>query len=162
MSSPNPFETPQGVTEEPVLGLSTGIIEALRKTRPWVLVMGILCFIGAAFTILAGIGVGAAMALSGGGAGAPGLPPIFGIGMAVLYLVMGILYVFPGIYLMRYASKISALSSTPSTVALEEALIAQKSFWKFVGISVLVMIGLYVVMIIVAMAGAMVGFAGGP
>ena len=161
MSSPNPFETPQGVVEDPVLGLSTGIIDALRKTRPWVLMMGILCFIAAAFTILAGIGLTLVMATTGG-AGTPGLPPVFGIGMGVMYLVMGILYVFPGVYLMRYASKISALTSSPSTVALEEALIAQKSFWKFVGVSVLVVIGFYILIVVVVMAGAMVGFAGGP
>lgn len=142
----NPFETPKG-DSSPVLGLSTGILESLKQTRPWVLLMGILCFIGAAMTIVIGLVFAVMMAFGGGGPFGVSM----GIAAACLYLLMGVLYIFPGVFLVRYANKINTLLSAPSTEALEAALIAQKSFWKFVGISVLALFGLYLVIIVISM-----------
>ena len=134
----NPFEAPQGDASQPALGLSAGILDSLRQTRPWVLLMGILCFIVAGLTILGGLAFAGMMAF--GGAGGP-FAGGMGIALPAIYLIMGLLYIFPGIFLVRYATKINALLSSPTTAALEAALVAQKSFWKFVGISVLVVLG---------------------
>ena len=90
-----------------------------------------------------------------GGAGGP-FAGGMGFAMAAVYLSMGLLYIFPGIFLVRYSAKINALLSSPTTAALEAALVAQKSFWKFVGISVLVVLGLYFLIII---GGMFVGIA---
>jgi len=149
----NPFKAPQGDSSQPVLGLSAGILDSLRQTRPWVLMMGILSFICAGLTILGGLAFAGLMAF--GGAGGP-FTGGMGIAMVVIYLIMGVLYIFPGIFLVRYANKISALLSNPTTAGLEAALMAQKSFWKFVGISVLVVVGMYLLIII---GGMFVGIA---
>ena len=103
--------------------------------------------------ILGGLAFAGMMAF--GGAGGP-FAGGMGIGMAAIYLIMGLLYIFPGIFLVRYATKINALLSSPTTAALEAALVAQKSFWKFVGISVLVVIGMYLLIVI---GGIFVGIA---
>ena len=113
--------------------------------------MGVLCFIAAALTILGGIMVVIFVVLGGGGG--PGVPVAMGIGMAVAYLVIGLMYILPGTYLIRYARRIKALLISPSTPGLEEALVAQKSFWKCIGMMFLALLLLYVLMLV-----GMVGF----
>jgi hypothetical protein len=69
---------------------------------------------------------------------------------------VGVLYFLPALLLFRYASRINDLWTNRSVRALEDALEAQKSFWKFVGILMLVVIVLYLLVIVFAfMAGAM-------
>ena len=139
----NPFEAPVDDAGQPTLGLNAGILDSLKQTRPWVLMMGVICFIFAALCV----GGGAIFVLLGviGKAGMPN--GASAVGLAMVYVLMGVFYLFPGMYLMRYARRIRELLIDPTTVALEEALRAQKSFWKFLGISVLAMIGLYVLLI---------------
>ena len=131
--------------------MNAGILQALRQTKPWVTMMGVLCFIAAALTILGGIMVVIFVVLGGGGG--PGVPVAMGIGMAVAYLVIGLMYILPGTYLIRYARRIKALLISPSTPGLEEALVAQKSFWKCIGMMFLALLLLYVLMLV-----GMVGF----
>ena len=95
-----------------------------------------------------------------GGAAGPAGAPLgigMGIGMVLIYLIMAVLYIIPGVYLTRYASKINTLMQAPSSSALEDALVAQKSFWKFVGISVLVLVGVYVLLIIIGIVYVILG-----
>jgi len=61
------------------------------------------------------------------------------------------------IFLNRYASRIGNLVNSNHPGDLEEALAAQKSFWRYLGILTLAMICLYalfvVIVIIVGVAG---------
>ena len=77
---------------------------------------------------------------------AGGMMVFFGL----FYLAMSLLYMMPGIYLNRYASRISDLMLLRREDALEQALEAQKSFWKFIGILFLSLVALYVLIIILA------------
>jgi hypothetical protein len=62
----------------------------------------------------------------------------------------------PGLYLTRYASRIASLRGSGRIEDLEAALEAQKAFWRFAGITVLVVICLYVVILAFAIvAGVM-------
>jgi len=64
---------------------------------------------------------------------------------------------------VKYGSAIGRLLETRAGADLEDALLQQKSMWKFSGISAIVIIVLYillfVVMIGVGVSGAMKGFA---
>lgn len=120
--------------------MSTGILEALRQTKPWVTMMGVLCFIAAGLMTFGAVVLVGTMLFSGSS------DRVMGIGMGVVYLLLGLMYVIPGFYLIRYSRRIKALLTAPSTVGLEEALIAQKSFWKCVGVMILAMIVLYMLM----------------
>lgn len=131
--------------------LTPGMLEALRKTKPWVRFLAILGFIVSVFLILAGIGV-AAFALLTGGEGNP-LAGAVGIGLGALYAATAILYIIPSRYLMRCAGAIQrALQSPAKSVPVEEALRYQKSFWKFAGILMLIMIFIYVPGVLAAIA----------
>lgn len=142
------YQSGGGMTET----ASPRTIELLRQTRPWVLLFSVLMFIVAGLMFLGGL----AMAGIGliGGRGAMSIAAIGG----VVYVLGGMLYFFPALYLGRYGSRIGSLAVTRRTDTLESALEAQKSFWKFLGVATLVVIGLYVALIVVVL---IIGVAAG-
>jgi hypothetical protein len=120
-------------------------VELLRQTRPWVMFLSILSFIGCAFMLLAGLAmVGVGLMASGAEKGMQAL-------IGAIYLPMAALYVYPGIKMWTYGSAIGRLLTSRATVDLEDALRQQKSFWKFGGIAAIVVIGLYIVIFIGAL-----------
>lgn len=144
----NPYSSPTTVSADPTGAgpVTPGVIQALAATKPWVRLCSIIGFIGAGLMILFGgfmlIGGGVMMA----GGGDQGMPFAgFPIVMALFYIVLALFYLFPSIKLWKYGSHILALMSSNSAADLEAALDSQRSFWKFVGILVLVMIALYVI-----------------
>ena len=109
----------------------------LNQTRPWARFLSIMVFIGAAFTLLGALTVMLVTmtgSLFNAEIGTFGLAPGEGLIIGLLYLVMAVLYLPPGIFLSRYASAIKALESIPTSQALERALKYQKSFWRYVGV----------------------------
>lgn len=131
------------------------MIEHLKATKPWVRFVSIVMFIMVGLSFLGGLGIllsSATPALRGVG---------FGPVLAIIYWVMGALYLAPAVFLYRFASYINDLLKGGGDVALEMALGSQKSFWRFTGIVTLVVICLYAVFILIAIfAGlsAMRGF----
>jgi hypothetical protein len=131
--------------------ITDSMIEALRQTKPWVRLMSILGFVGAGFMVLAGLfmilggAVGGVMSRSAGGAlgGAPMLI------MGVFYLLFAGLYILPSLFLFRYASAIARAIGGETVRGVEDALEAQKSFWRFVGIMAIILLALYAVLIVV-------------
>lgn len=150
--SSNPYQSPPDAGTYENIGVSSSVLESLRQTRPYVLFLGILGFIGTGLILLVAIfivGAGAA----GGGGGGP-FPGASGVIVGIMYLLMGLLYIPPSLYLVRYAGRIKTLLAAPSTSALEEALTAQKSFWKFVGIFMIVIMAFYLLAIVFGVGAA--------
>jgi len=149
VSAPSPqVQAPYGA---PPGSVSEGAIELLRQTRPWVTFISVMCFIGsgfmliiAAFVALAGAAVGTAA-----GPSAKMFPPA---ALAIIYVPIAALYLYPGVKLWMYGSAIERLLASRSTTDLESALLEQKSFWKFSGIAAIAIIVLYVVVIVGAVA----------
>lgn len=147
----NPFQSP--TSNDPVGGAFVGssvqtsqrAIELLARTRPWVKVMVVVGRLGIIFMA---IGLVALLAMAVTGASRPGgeggLPAMF---VAAIYGLMLVVYWFPVMYLSKYASQIKQLTTTGDAVLLDEALDAQRKFWKFMGIGVLAFIALYFVII---------------
>ena len=109
----------------------------LSQTRPWVRFLSIMLFICVAFSLLGALTV-MIVTITGGifnmGNEAFKTLPGGGFAIGLLYLVMAVLYIPPGIFLSRYASAIRYLESTPDSQALERALKFKKSFWRYMGI----------------------------
>lgn len=120
-------------------GISFGMIEPLRKTRPWVQLVGVMVLLGCVFILLAGVVIIIAGAMGGE------MGPFGGTLVGVVYLVLAALYLIPGLHLLRYASSIKKLDvDDPAT--LEAALTQQFAFWRFVGVVTLAVIGFYILL----------------
>lgn len=152
MSGDNPFEVSsdgygdrsgydRGVVTAEV---STRTIELLNQTRPWVSLIGILAWIGTALLVIVILG-SAGMALA---AGQPGMMLI-----AVMYVIMALIYGYIAKSLTGYAKRISRLNISERVEDLEDALEAQKNFWKAIGIITLLVILMYVGLLLLAFAG---------
>ena len=121
-------------------------VDLLRQTKPWTRLIGVIMFIVAGFMLLGGL---AAMVLGSAALGMRvGVGGVLSGVIAVIYIAFGALYLMPAIFLNRYASKIGDLVRTNRMGDLEQALAAQKSFWKFVGVLVLILLCLYAVVIV--------------
>ena len=154
MNPQNPYQPPQAL-DVPYGSFSASgadtavpppILEAMRQTRPWVIFLAILGFIGTGLMILGGLVV---MAMGGFGK----LPGAFGL----IYVVLALIYVAPSLYLFRYGTGIGRLLERGGIDGLTHALVCQKSFWRLVGIMTLVVIGLYVLIFVGGMAAALIG-----
>jgi hypothetical protein len=146
--------------------VSETAVDELRQTRPWVIFMSVVMFLEAAFTLLGAISMFAVGALlpatlaagpAGGAAAMGGMMGVMYGGMGIFYLVMAAACIYPGIKLWSYGSAIGRLLSSRATVDLEDALKQQKSYWKFWGITVIVLVALgilfFIAMMIVIAAG---------
>ena len=78
----------------------------------------------------------------------------------LVYIPFGALYIFPAVFLSRYASCITRLLQIRRSEDLEAALAAQKSFWKFIGITIVVVLCIYLAGVVIALAVAGIGGAG--
>ena len=126
----------------------------LLATRPWVLFLSIMGFIGCGFMVLAGLG----MIVFGGLGGSR--PPEFAFPMAVfglICLVLAGVYAVPAWLLLSYARAIQRYRHSASSRDMAAALGSQKSFWKFVGIMTVVVMSIYLVVGLIALVVSMVG-----
>lgn len=166
MDADHPYRPPHADVGGPPVGfartdatsITPGMLEALRKTRPWVMLMGIITLLGCGLMLMFGLGVmviGAASQVFG-----PEVGPLGVVGIGVVYLILGLLYLVPGIHLLRYAGAIKGMGADPSATAVEQALRRQLAFWRFVGIMMLAVLVAYALIIVVAMLVAGIGAIG--
>ncbi len=157
----NPYAAPKAELHGAVMGnpASTGIsptvVELLRQTKPWARLLAVLGFIGIGFLLL-----GSFAMLALGSSLGQGLPAGFGIGMMVAYMFMAGIQLPAVIFLNRYASRIGTLVNSNTSEDLERALAAQKSFWRYLGILTLIILCIYVLIILLAIIGGVVGMSG--
>lgn len=137
------------------VAVTAATIEHLRRAKPWVRFFAVMCFIGSALLVVFGLlfaVMGSALPSMFGGSGSPGV----GIGVGIAYLLLALLYIFPGLYLWRYANAIDSLVQHPQSLTLEEAMKHQTAFWRFVGILSAVMISIYaVILVLMVLFGAL-------
>ena len=124
--------------------LSDRMLASLGATRPWVKFTAIVWFVGVAFMVL----FGAAM-ITGiyRGFSMPGMPAFFGTAFGIFYIVMALVYVMPALYLYRYAKAIAGVQGVATMAGFEDALKQQKSFWKYFGIFIIIVLAFYVLFI---------------
>ena len=165
MSDFNPYDPPATLNSdpEPAQEPTSGerhtprMLEYLRGTRPWVLFIAILGYVGAGFAAIGAFAVMAAAAISSNttGIGETGLV----VGMGLLYLVGAVVAVWWATMLIRYAQSIGRALESDRTRDVEDALLKQKTFWKANGILAIAYIGLMILAIfaitIAAAAGAL-------
>jgi len=125
-----------------VLEVTENAKKYLKSTASWSLFFAVLGFIGIVFM------VGYGIVILANGIYNPSIDTIFlgnamssiAKGFGVFYLVLGIVLIFPSLYLLRFWQKAKKALASQDTVVLEEAFKNMKSYWKFNGIMTIVMI----------------------
>jgi hypothetical protein len=134
--------------------LPAAILTYLKLTKPWVRFISIMGFLTTGFLFLLGLvlilGAGILSSLSHSAFGGA---PIGLIGL--LYSVVACLNFFPALYLYRFASSIQRALRGEEIRGVEEALRNQKSFWRYVGIVLLLILVMQTILIL-GIAGAFV------
>tara|TARA_R110001583_G_C5416188_1_gene387331 strand:- start:58 stop:507 length:450 start_codon:yes stop_codon:yes gene_type:complete len=118
----------------------------LRETRKWTKFFAILGFIFIGLMALGSIGMFAASNYISA------FTPVPMAGVGFLYLVIIGLYFFPIYYLLQFSNKAKEALISRSSQTLTEAMKYIKSHYKFVGIMTIVMLALYPIIIIGAIA----------
>jgi hypothetical protein len=147
MSIPfDPYKAPQASLDAPAPATTSAEVPAsvvllLDQTRPWVKLVSVLFFIALGLMVLGLIIVVTVMGASGK------LGPT-GMSAFIPFAIMMLLYVLPTVYLWQYAGHIRRLKAGGGWPALQDALASQKSFWKYIGILAIVVMGLYLLAIV--------------
>jgi hypothetical protein len=136
----NPYQAPTSAYDSgythpghPGAVVSGRTIAALRKTRPWVVLVAVVSFVGAGFGLLGGLGV---------------MTKSVGEGIGVIFGAMLIL--LPGVAMIRFSQAINRLLHGGGVEELDQSMEAQAAVWQIFGIYMLI----YLVLIVVVMLGA--------
>lgn len=112
----------------------------LHETSRWVMFFAVLLFIGLGMIVLASL----AMVFTAGAAG---------VGMAIVMIgIYGTLLYFPAWYYYKFSTLTKQALNYNDNDALDEGFANLKRFYRFVGILVIVLIGVYVVFMIIGLS----------
>ena len=108
------------------------VIDTLRRTKIWAGFLSVSMFLASGVVIALGAVIVNGRAVWNG--------KFWTIGL--VYMTMAATCCVPATYLGLYAIRIGVFEREPSLGSLNSALEAQKSFWKIVGICLLIFIGM--------------------
>ncbi|MCL2293593.1 MAG: hypothetical protein FWC36_01825 [Spirochaetes bacterium] len=155
----NPYQTPVADlnASKPAIessGLTEAMIKYLREASPWLRFIGIMLYIGAGITAIAGIGIIIAFPLlavaATSGMGAETLAAGFmGAAMGIVYLLLGIILFFPARFTYNFGAKIRNYMQSHNDRELELAFKNNKSLWKFCGILCIIYVAIIPVGIVI-------------
>jgi hypothetical protein len=123
----------------------------LKESAKWSMFLAILGFIGIGFMALMAILMTSAMSMMPDDVPGP-FGAIKGF-ISILYLVFAILYLFPIYYLYKYADNAKKAVNFNNSEMLTTAFSNLKSHHKFLGISAIVIISLYILAAVVMVIG---------
>ncbi len=130
--------------------------QMLNTTAKWTKFLGIMGFIACGFVVLAALSM---FTLGNGLSEIPNMPVAFMTGgfLGTMYLLAAVLYFFPSRYLYQFSEKLNQAIQSEDETQLVLALDKNKSFFKFIGITTIVVLALYVLMFIGIIAGVAMG-----
>ena len=137
------------------LNLPPMIVGFLKETSTWSYFLSIIGFIGIGLMVL--VGVFFSVTLDN----IPENKPYDTLGIdmtyfGLIYVVLGLIYFFPMLYLFNFSRKMKSALSSNSNEALTAAFSNLKSHYKFLGIITIVIMSMYVLILVIAMiAGSM-------
>jgi hypothetical protein len=152
MADTNPFEAMRGSDSNTAL-MSDDATLYLAQTRPWLLFMSVLMFLGAGLMVLGGL-----FMMIGGFAGGndPALA-MMGPGIGLVYIFFALLYAVPAWLMMQQVGAIGEVQAGGGTTALAAFLRHNRNFWRVIGGFTLVVLVLYCVVfgLMFAMLGSL-------
>ncbi|MDO9260798.1 MAG: DUF5362 family protein, partial [Flavobacteriaceae bacterium] len=126
----------------------------LNETRKWTSFLAIMGFIFIALMIVLGFFIGSVFSALGE---EQAEMPFMGTIIGFIYLVMGLIYFFPILYLYKFSTFTKKALENQNTTDLNEAFKMLKAHFRYMGILTIVLIAIYGLAFVI---GLMVGFAG--
>ncbi|MEQ8786686.1 MAG: hypothetical protein RIC55_10325 [Pirellulaceae bacterium] len=121
------------------------LIPPLRQSRPWCYVLSITGLLSAAFVLLGMISMLLVLGwFVGRGGFRANVAPLLIV--LLVYSPLCIALAIPSLLLWRFARRIARFLRRPDNQQLETALKAQRTFWRWSGLLVLALIGIYLVL----------------
>jgi len=148
MMSTNPYQPPSALDDDDDVPRHRGareltyespseVIAPLRETRPWVKLVSVVGFVFSILMIVLGVFL---VAFSDD----TRIPTW----IELAYAFGGAIYLYPCMYLWRYAAAIQTHLRARDADSLAAALGHQKSFWKFAGALTLLVLAGYAILIV--------------
>jgi hypothetical protein len=133
--------------------------EHLNETAKWARFLSIAGFIFLGIIVIAGIVFTVFLSstmsgISDGEFGAPGAIAGIGVGMAFFYLLLAAVWFFPLVYLYRFSISLRKAVAGDDQQALNLAFQNLKVCFRYVGIVTIIILTIYAIAIVVAIAGA--------
>jgi hypothetical protein len=138
MSSPDPITNPyappasgwnSSAAPSDGAAVTPAMTDAIRRTRPWVLLFAVLAFVSAGLCALGAIGL--AVVPSAG----QEVPPGF---LALLYVFIAMVDAFMGVKLLSYSGSLEAVCVRGDAASMEHSLDRNRSLWLSFGIITIV------------------------
>ena len=131
--------------------ITDAMMESLRGTKPWTMLIAVVLFITAGFLLLGtfGVVIGGMVMSTMGGEAAPNSMPLVFLGIGIVYLMLTVIYFMLGLYLVKFSTAIGRLLTSGQPAEMASALEQQRKFWKVAGIMTIVGIVLMIVWFIV-------------
>lgn len=140
-------------SEQPSLTINHAAIIFLREIKRWTKFFAILGFIFVGLMVIIAFFMGTIMSSFSQASSSP----IGGIGFTALYLILAALYFVPILYLWRFSSTLEQALDSNDSEKLTIAFSWLKSHYKFIGILMIIILGLYAVILIGLAIGAAIG-----
>ncbi|TLX71993.1 hypothetical protein E9993_19490 [Labilibacter sediminis] len=140
------------ISEVRALTISENTSVFLLSAAKWAKFIAIMGFIAVGFMVLGGLFSGIVMSFMENEFAMMPFPPFI---FSFLYLAMGALYFFPVYYLFKFSTQAQYAIQTLNTTQLEIAFRNIKSYFKFIGVLIIVMLSLYALAIIGAITFAL-------
>jgi hypothetical protein len=132
--------------EVPVLRINDQSIIYLNETRKWGTFLSVLGFIGIGLMVLVALFIGSIMNLMSSLSPSPISFPAFAL--TFLYLLIALLYFFPVFYLFRFSSRMKIALEQRDEHNLTVSFSYLKSMFRFMGISAIAIISIYLLVFI--------------
>jgi MFS family permease len=128
----------------------------LSETAKWARFLAIVGFVFLGLMLVFGIFLSSFMATMFGSYdtyGGSGFMSAFGVGMAIMYIIIAALWFFPLLFLLRFANRMRTALNGNDQQALNISLQNLKVFFRFIGIMTIIILALYALAIIISIVG---------
>ena len=128
----------------------------LQKSGEWARFLGIVGFVGSSLLLIAAFFIGSIFSAMSVYQATP-YPAGFGGMMGFFYVLMAVFYFFFSLYLFQFGNKIKTGIAYGDPIQISAALSKLKSFFKMLGITTIVIISIYVLIIVAVIIGVSMG-----
>ncbi|MGF7231062.1 DUF5362 family protein [Arachidicoccus sp.] len=145
--------------EKETLHFSATVKSTLASTTVWTKFLAIAGFAMIGLLILVGIGItfSASIASSLMPTPYPGLGLFSATFIVLLYILIGLLYLYPTNQLYHFSKKMKLAITTTDQQLLEQALEHQRKMFKFIGILLIVILCIYALIFLLLMIIGAIG-----